>query len=139
MPLFYRLLICLVVATPLSAIHYGWIMNQKLSYQFDSCTAISFVITAILCVLLTGCERKNCLARFSLRRKRSSSGKELGTVKWFNGGKGFGFITRQSGEEIFVHFRSVEKNSRRLAPGLDVEFIVVEGDKGPEASEVAVV
>ena len=59
-------------------------------------------------------------------------------VKWFNGGKGYGFIKRNSGEEIFVHFRALQKDSRRLAPGLEVEFEVIEGEKGPEASNVIV-
>ena len=61
-----------------------------------------------------------------------------GTVKFFNQSKGFGFITRENGEEIFVHFRSMQKNSKRLSPGLDVEFAVVDGEKGPEASDVVV-
>ena len=62
-----------------------------------------------------------------------------GKVKWFNADKGFGFITRDNGEEIFVHFRSMQKDSKRLGPGLDVEYAVVDGDKGPEAADVVVV
>ena len=63
----------------------------------------------------------------------------MGSVKWFSGSKGFGFITRDNGDEIFVHFRSLQKDSKRLSPGLDVEYAVVDGDKGPEAADVKVV
>lgn len=65
--------------------------------------------------------------------------RELGTVKWFNVTKGFGFITRDSGEDVFVHYRSVEGNGRRtLREGLRVRFHVVEGEKGLQAEDVSV-
>lgn len=65
------------------------------------------------------------------------SGREVGTVKWFNAAKGFGFITRQNGEEIFVHFRSIQgKGHRSLGEGQRVAFAVTEGDKGLQAVDV---
>ncbi|MDA8693728.1 cold shock domain-containing protein [Pseudomonadales bacterium] len=73
------------------------------------------------------------------RLRKAPAGREIGTVKWFSGSKGFGFITRDNGEEIFVHFRSMQKDSKRLGPGLDVEYGIVTGDKGPEAADVVVV
>ena len=63
--------------------------------------------------------------------------KELGTVKWFNAGKGFGFIQRQSGEDIFVHFSAIQSDGyRSLNEGQAVEFEVVRGPKGLQASNV---
>ena len=60
-----------------------------------------------------------------------------GTVKWFNDAKGFGFITKDDGEEIFVHFRSIRGGGRRgLRDGQRVSFIVAQSDKGPQAEDV---
>ena len=65
--------------------------------------------------------------------------RETGTVKWFNVSKGFGFITRSSGEDIFVHYRSIRGSGRRsLSDGQQVRFIVTEGEKGLQADDVSV-
>ena len=64
--------------------------------------------------------------------------RELGQVKWFNANKGFGFITRDNGEDIFVHFRSIRGKGRRiLKDGQRVEFAVTESNKGLQAEDVA--
>ncbi len=63
---------------------------------------------------------------------------EKGTVKWFNGTKGFGFITRPSGDDVFVHFRSiVGEGYKTLNEGDEVQFDVEQGPKGPQALNVA--
>lgn len=63
--------------------------------------------------------------------------REYGKVKWFNVSKGFGFIVRENGEEIFVHFRSIRSNGRRgLRDGQSVSYVVVDSDKGPQAEDV---
>jgi len=69
------------------------------------------------------------------------SEQETGTVKWFNINKGYGFITRERGGEIFVHYSSIlceESEECHLEEGNRVTFIVVEGPKGPQAQEVVV-
>lgn len=64
--------------------------------------------------------------------------RELGSVKWFNANKGFGFITRDSGDDVFVHFRSIRGDGHRvLKDGQRVEFEVTLGDKGLQAEDVA--
>lgn len=61
-----------------------------------------------------------------------------GTVKWFNATKGFGFISTESGEDVFVHFSALEETGefRTLDEGQAVEFEIVDGAKGPQASNV---
>ncbi len=67
----------------------------------------------------------------------ASGPRETGQVKWFNGTKGFGFITRDDGQEIFVHFRSIRGQGRRgLRDGQRVSFVVAQTDKGPQAEDV---
>lgn len=63
--------------------------------------------------------------------------RSTGTVKWFNDAKGFGFITSDNGEDIFVHFSAIQaKGFRSLAEGAQVEFDVVNGPKGLQAANV---
>jgi CspA family cold shock protein len=60
-----------------------------------------------------------------------------GTVKWFNGDKGFGFIAREGGEDVFVHFSAIKGDGfRNLAEGQKVEFAVEKGPKGWQATNV---
>jgi len=60
-----------------------------------------------------------------------------GTVKWFNDAKGFGFITREGGPDVFVHFSAIQGSGfKSLAEGDKVEFEIVQGQKGPQAAEV---
>ncbi len=66
--------------------------------------------------------------------------REKGTVKWFNNSKGFGFIQREKGGDVFVHFRAITGGGyRSLEEGQVVEFTVTQGEKGPQAEEVTVV
>ncbi|NLK62569.1 MAG: cold-shock protein [Fusobacteria bacterium] len=63
-----------------------------------------------------------------------------GTVKWFNSEKGFGFITSEDGKDVFVHFSQINKDGfKSLEEGEKVSFEVVDGEKGPQASNVTIV
>jgi CspA family cold shock protein len=63
--------------------------------------------------------------------------REQGTVKWFNASKGFGFIQRQNGEDVFVHFSAIQSEGyKSLNEGQAVEFEVTKGPKGLQASNV---
>ncbi|GAB6092646.1 cold-shock protein [Furfurilactobacillus curtus] len=62
---------------------------------------------------------------------------EHGTVKWFNADKGFGFITRESGDDVFVHFSAIQGDGfKTLEEGQGVTFDVEESDRGPQAANV---
>ena len=63
--------------------------------------------------------------------------KEKGTVKWFNAAKGYGFIQRENGEDVFVHFSAIQAQGfRSLAEGSSVEFDLIQGPKGLQAANV---
>ncbi|MBN1316124.1 MAG: cold-shock protein [Anaerolineales bacterium] len=62
-----------------------------------------------------------------------------GTVKWFNAGKGYGFIQREGGDDVFIHYSALKSDEyRSLNEGQSVEFSIVQGPKGPQASNVVV-
>ena len=65
--------------------------------------------------------------------------RESGTVKWFDGSKGYGFISRDQGDDVFVHYSAISGNGfRTLEEGLKVEFEVTTGNKGLQAENVTV-
>jgi CspA family cold shock protein len=89
----------------------------------------SIFVASVLAVKLTG---------FRKTSSRVAAGQEIGTVKWFNAAKGFGFITRENGDDIFVHFRSIQgKGHRSLGEGQRVVFSIAQGDKGLQAVDVS--
>lgn len=61
----------------------------------------------------------------------------VGKVKWFNSEKGFGFIEREDGDDVFVHFTAIQGNGfKNLQEGQQVEFEIVQGNRGPQAANV---
>jgi CspA family cold shock protein len=92
----------------------------------------SFISIFVACVLaVKSTSGSNASAKVS-------AGQEIGTVKWFNAAKGFGFITRENGDDVFVHFRSIQgKGHRSLGEGQRVVFSVAQGDKGLQAVDVS--
>lgn len=65
------------------------------------------------------------------------SDRQIGTVKWFNDAKGFGFISRENGEDVFVHFRAIQgQGFKSLQEGQKVSFTVTQGQKGLQADAV---
>jgi CspA family cold shock protein len=81
---------------------------------------------------------QNSKEEFSaISNKGISNNMETGTVKWFNDAKGYGFISRQNGEDVFVHFSAIQANGfRSLQEGQQVQFDVVKGPKGWQAENV---
>ncbi len=68
------------------------------------------------------------------------SDRVIGTVKWFNSSKGFGFIQRKDGEDVFVHYKAITGDGfKTLEENQKVEFEIIDGEKGPQASNVKIV
>jgi cold shock protein len=68
------------------------------------------------------------------------SDRVVGTVKWFNASKGYGFIERQGGSDVFVHFSAIQSDGyRTLQEGQQVEFSIEQGPKGLQAAQVTIV
>ena len=92
----------------------------------------SFISIFVACVLAVK------LSSSGTASATVGAGQEVGTVKWFNAAKGFGFITRENGDDVFVHFRSIQgKGHRSLGEGQRVVFSLAEGDKGLQAVDVS--
>jgi cold shock protein len=73
-----------------------------------------------------------------VRSEERGKMRETGTVKWFNAGKGFGFIQRENGEDVFVHFSAISASGyRSLDEGARVSFVVKKGPKGLQAEDVS--
>jgi cold shock protein len=93
--------------------------------------------TAIVCT--PACTTLRKLAQISRNKGMRVTHMEQGTVKWFNDAKGYGFISRENGEDVFVHFSAIQANGfRSLKEGQPVQFNVVKGPKGWQAENVQV-
>lgn len=72
-----------------------------------------------------------------MQEKERFRGMPTGKVKWFNAGKGYGFIEQEGGEDVFVHFSAIQGDGfKTLTAGQDVEFEIVQGAKGKQAANV---
>ena len=99
-----------------------------------------FFVTALISLFIGIIFQSFSAGEFSSESAYSDSEYEMGTVKWFNVRKGYGFITRDAGDDVFVHFRNIEGKGRRtIDEGQRVSFVVVNGDKGLQADEVSTV
>jgi CspA family cold shock protein len=92
---------------------------------------LAFAVTVVVPALLM------VIASLPPLPARVKGPREKGQVKWFNATKGFGFVTREQGDDVFVHYRSIRgEGHRTLREGQKVEFVVVKGDKGLQAEDV---
>ena len=101
---------------------------------------LSHVVPCITLALLSLCEGTPSAATGWVRRsarKERYVARIKGKVKWFNNAKGYGFIGRDDGPDVFVHYSGITSEGyKSLAEGDDVEFEIVEGQKGPQAANV---
>jgi|GEM_PF-191103 len=103
-----------------------------ISVEYAPLWIATFISVFLACVFAVK------LATAGSQSARVGSGQEVGTVKWFNAAKGFGFITRENGDDVFVHFRSIQgKGHRSLGEGQRVVFSITESDKGLQAVDVS--
>ncbi|TWC38651.1 putative cold-shock DNA-binding protein [Pseudomonas sp. SJZ079] len=100
-------------------------------------TATLFSLLTVLAAVLLHLATNLRLQTRSRTPAQNTTNRETGTVKWFNTSKGFGFISRDSGDDIFVHFRAIRGEGHRvLVEGQRVEFSVMQRDKGLQAEDV---
>lgn len=108
--------------------------------EMGSLAALVCAALAVAAHLAAGLARSPRKARTSQPATQESGNRDTGTVKWFNTSKGFGFISRDSGDDIFVHFRAIRGEGHRiLVEGQRVEFSVMHRDKGLQAEDVVAV
>ena len=112
--------------------------------QFQLSTAnLPFFVLSLFVLLLLSAYWSNAIKptqKPTDHRSGELLERESGKVNWFNANKGFGFITRENGEDVFVHFRSIRgKGHRVLRDGQRVDFFVSDGEKGLQAEDVEVV
>ncbi len=156
MAVIYRLFISLAIAIPASGFFAGANDTTASSFTLDFNTTLVFIIVAALSAVLGGMVNSNnasAAARPSSSANHQNNGdddnngfdepitgdRHSGSVKWFNSNKGFGFITSDDGTDVFVHYRAIRaKGRRRLQEGQEVEFSIIDGDKGPQARDVII-
>lgn len=133
-PFFIALTITLLSCVPLYFLSAG-------EFSLTTNNLPLLALSLFIVILITAAWSQAAATDPDMDFQSDSSGlpRESGSVKWFNANKGFGFITRDSGDDVFVHFRSIRgKGHRVLHDGQRVEFAVSEGDKGLQADDVAV-
>jgi CspA family cold shock protein len=132
-----RLLISLVIAAVAATLTSVMLTGNA----FSPLLLIAFAITAIASALLGGGLARSPDSATAVANAGGAAPvdgeREHGQVKWFNVSKGFGFIVKDDGDEIFVHFRSIRGRERRgLRDGQRVSFVVADSEKGPQAEDV---
>lgn len=110
--------------------------------EATTATGATVFVLCLLCSLLVGLSgggATEAAGGVEYEADDANDGREAGTVKWFNVTKGFGFITRDQGDDVFVHFRSIRGTGHRsLSEGQRVKFEVVKSDKGLQAEDVSI-
>ena len=125
--------------TALACIPLYFLSTQEFSLTLSNFPIIALTLFIIVLVSSFCAQLNSARTGDDLYTDDQHSDRETGSVKWFNANKGFGFITRDSGDDVFVHFRSIRGEGHRvLHDGQRVEFEVSEGDKGLQADDVAV-
>ncbi|QCI14203.1 cold-shock protein [Pseudomonas putida] len=108
--------------------------------ELGNLAALVCAALAVVLHLAAGFARTGRKARSAQSSPQDAGKRDTGTVKWFNTSKGFGFISRDSGDDIFVHFRAIRGEGHRiLVEGQRVEFSVMHRDKGLQAEDVVAV
>jgi cold shock protein len=127
-----------VAVTLLSCIPLYFLSTQQYTLNLSNLPVLALSLFVIVLLSSFWTSLSSGSQESNYHDEDSLSPREKGSVKWFNASKGFGFITRDSGDDVFVHFRSIRGEGHRvLQDGQRVEFAVSEGDKGLQADDVA--
>jgi len=135
-----RILITSIVTTAIATIISTQVLNSTDPTSTKGLISLSllFFIVSIASALAASNKGGKNSPINQPKPLNSDNSRETGTVKWFNTNKGFGFITRENGDDVFVHFRSIRgQGHRTLIEGQRVEFSITEGEKGLQAEDVA--
>lgn len=123
-----------IIATAVSSLALNNIEPVNLAILAALFFLVSIATALVVTNNKTGTLSQTCQAS----PESANKSRESGVVKWFNTNKGFGFITRDNGDDVFVHFRSIRgQGHRTLIEGQRVEFNISKGDKGLQAEDVA--
>jgi CspA family cold shock protein len=134
---FFRIIFISIFTTAIATGIASQILTLDNSGLISLATLI-FASTAIT-ALVTSNKGAQKIQKNVQKAANTDNSRESGIVKWFNTSKGFGFITRDAGDDVFVHFRSIRgQGHRTLFEGQRVEFNITEGDKGLQAEDVAI-
>lgn len=127
------------VITSAIATSIAWFTLPINNMQELTTMAVMFFMTSIITALaVTNNKTKSTSQTDQPSPTYLNKSRETGVVKWFNTNKGFGFITRDNGDDVFVHFRSIRgQGHRTLIEGQRVEFNISTGEKGLQAEDVA--
>lgn len=139
-----------VVASVLAAFIIPFLLHSVASVEIGFSPAVLAIVALVVFVATLAASwqpavaaAKPAVSRYeggSAAETEENDARELGVVKWFNVSKGFGFITRDNGDDVFVHFRNIRgRGHRSLNEGQQVRFTVRESDKGLQAEDVSVV
>lgn len=132
----YRLILSALLAAAATAI-IPFLAGETPESAFNPILFGVIFVTSAIAALISPSIKGNVP---SMNLGGGTKNREQGKVKWFNVSKGYGFVTRPSGEEIFVHFRSIRGKGRKmLREGQTVEYVVGDGEKGPQAEDVETV
>ena len=147
-----RSLIASVVATLLIPALLSGVAGVEIGYQVQTLIVIFAVVLASCALASIGADQAASNGSSNSGQgaptngaeyddnSDENDGREMGTVKWFNVSKGFGFITRENGDDVFVHFRNIRgRGHRSLSEGQQVKFNARNSDKGLQAEDVSIV
>ncbi len=110
-------------------------LNQKSDFNYFTIFETSYLILVLWTMGFL-----STLSFVYGRRIRKSFGMEKGKIKWFDPSKGYGFLIRDKGGDLFVHLRSVNPSDRRkLKENTRVRFVVEDSDKGPQANKIKII
>jgi len=134
---FIRSLTASIITSAIATIIASFTLHNINSGELTILAVLFFMASIITALVSTNNKTQSTSQTDQPTPVRINKSRETGVVKWFNTNKGFGFITRDNGDDVFVHFRSIRgQGHRTLIEGQRVEFNISKGEKGLQAEDV---